>query len=110
MFQRFEFIGAGRDGGRRHGQLHNPTSWTHSLQQCQYMTNNFFSFSTHYSTVCIGGPKKIQHGKRQAWATQPAEMPTPGETAGACAYYKDKEARGTDIVEIEYPFIRKDKR
>ena len=27
-----------------------------------------------------------------------AEMPTPGETAGACAYYKDKEAQGTDIV------------
>ena len=64
MFQRLEFIGAGRDGGRRHGQLHNPTSWTHSLQQCQYMTNNFFSFSTHYSTVCIGGAEE-----NTAWET-----------------------------------------
>ena len=27
-------------------------------------------------------------------------MPTPGETAGACAYYKDEEARWAYIVEI----------
>ena len=33
-----------------------------------------------------------------------AKMPTPGETAGACAYYGDKEAQGTYIVEIECRF------
>ena len=46
-------------------------------------------------------------------ALRPLPLPrrgTPGETAGACAYYKDKEAQGTYIVEIEYRFIRKDKR
>ena len=29
---------------------------------------------------------------------------TSGETAGACAYYGDKEAQGTYIVEIECRF------
>ena len=33
-----------------------------------------------------------------------AMMTTPGETVGACAYYKDEEARWAYIVEIEYRF------
>jgi len=37
-------------------------------------------------------------------------MPTPGETAGACAYYGDGEARWLAYIEIGYRFIRKDKR
>ena len=49
-----------------------------------------------------GGPPST--GQKKLRVLNPilrlAKMPTPGETAGACAYYKDGEARWLAYIEI----------
>ena len=39
--------------------------------------------------------------KAGKWRPKIAKMTTPGETAGACAYYKDEEARWAYMNQVE---------